>query len=156
MPVNAKWFRYVYASIAKVIHATATLEAVPGVLEFLDDRSVVWKDASRKIESWSDVRTTELSPGEFKIEVDTTVILTTNAHDNVNAYDHFDKVGAFANALDRCIDVKDYDVGNTTPLLVGVLTPQEAIEVTNLKPGDGDKQKHSVIEARYLGYFRGT
>ena len=158
MASNPKWPRWVHASISKHLHAAAALVELPLVVEFLDDRSVDWRKAHYKAEvTIAGPHTRELSKGFFRVWVDVFVVLSSNKQTDTNAFKHLDHAGAIETALDRCIEVRKYDVGEVSPALVGILTPRtedgDSISIDNLKPGDSDQLIHTVIEARYLGFF---
>jgi hypothetical protein len=151
--VNPRWHRWIFASIAKHLHAAADGQSLPLVVEMLDKRDEAWKTAVHKTEATISGPATRGVGGEFEVVVDVTIILTSDLTDN--DYDHLDYAGEMASALDQCILVMDY--GATGLVEIGKLKPStdpgEAIRVTNLKPAEKDTQLHSVITARLSGYF---
>lgn len=129
-------------------------DSLPVVVEFLDKRDSVWSTALSKAEVViTGPMTKEISAGLHRIWVDVFVIVSSSIR--TNNYDHIDKVGIFANALDQCIVCKDY--GATNELIVGTLRPRpeagDTIKTTHLKPSEKDTQIHSTVAARFLGYF---
>lgn len=155
---NSKWARWVQASIAKHLHAAAAAVQLPLVVEFLDDRSTAWRAAEYKAEvTISGPNTRELSYNFHRVEAAVFIVISSNKQKDANAYKHLDFAGAMQNALDKCIEVKEYDLNVVSPATVGFLTPRTGdtanIPIDNLKPGDSDQLIHSVIEARYLGHF---
>lgn len=155
--VDPKLQRWVYASIAKHLHAAATTASLPLVVEVLDTPPDTWKEAKHRAEVIiSGPSTREISKGLRRVQV--SIFCVVSSFKQVtNAYDHLDKVGALANALDRCIEVRDYDVGNDAPALIGELKPRaedtDRIRVDHIKPTESDNRTHSVIEANLVGFF---
>lgn len=159
MPVNQKWHRWIYASVAKHLHTAATAASLPLIVEFLDKRDDAWKAAARRAEvTITGPRTRELSRGFFRVHVDVFVIVTSDIAPSGSAdYDHIDKVGAMATALNSCILCKTY--GEVPPLVeLGILTLRDdlndEISPEHLKPAEKDTQIHSTVEARLVGFFK--
>lgn len=158
MAVNASWPRWIMASIAKHLHDAAYVAELPLVVEFLDRRDETWMGATHKAEvTISGPATREVSTGLYRVWVNVFVVLTSNLSDN--DYDHVTHAGAIANALDRCIVIKDYgnEAGDTGLLDIGTITPRnegaDTVKVTHLKPAAKDTQLHSTIEVRFFGLF---
>lgn len=152
--VNPLWHRWVYASIAKHLHAAALADDLALVVEFLDKRNTDWLEATSKAEATiTGPMTREISSGLHRVWVDVFIVVTSNLSDN--DYAHIDHVGAMASALDQCILVKDY--GATGLVEVGTIKPRaesgDSVKVNHLKPATKDTQIHSTIQARFLGYF---
>lgn len=153
MPVNANWARWIYASIAK--HVLAEV-ASPLVFDFGGKRTSAWETAVNRAEvTISGPKTRKLGRNAWKVEIDVFVIVSSDL--SANNYDHVDVTGDVANALDTCIEVKDF--GATGLLQIGTLQPRkglaERIDVTHLKPANADDRIHSTINARFEGTFLG-
>lgn len=156
--VDAKLTRYIFGSVAKHLHDAADAASLPLIVEFLDDRAEPWLSAPNRAEvTISGPATREISSGVYRVWVTVTVVISSDRQTDVNAYNHLDYAGAMQAALDQCITVKNYDVGEDSPETIGFLTPRnrpnDAIPVDNLKPGETDQFNHSVITARLGGYF---
>lgn len=155
--VNQLWHRWIYASVAKHLHAAATADGLPLIVEFLDKRGETWEAAASKAEATiTGPMTKEVCSGLHRIWVD--VFITLTSHLSSNNYVHIDHAGAMAEALDQCVTCKDY--GATGLVTIGFLHPKpeqtETIKVVHLKPMAKDTQIHSTIQAKFLGYFSET
>ena len=152
--VNANWHRWVYASVADHLHTAATAASLPLVVEFLDKRNSAWKTAKTKAEATvTGPATKEISSGLHRVWVDVFLVVTSKRSND--DYDHIDKCGAMANALDQCILIKDY--GATGLVDVGSIKPRkesgDTIDVEHLKPAETDDQIFSTLQGRYFGLF---
>lgn len=156
---TAKWNRWVFASMAKHLKTAASAAQLPLVVETLDDRTKEFIDSAHKCEvTITGPHTRELSPKLHRIWVEVFVVITSNlGGTNGNAGVHRDKCGAIHSALDRSIEVRQYEENNPAPALVGCLSPRhgtgDAITDSQLRATDTDKQVTSVIEARFEGLF---
>ena len=149
--VNQLWHRWVYAYIASHLHTKATAAGLPPIVEFLDTRTISWMNSTTKAEATiSGPITSEGSPGLFRVIVNVFIVISSKRSNN--DYDHIDAVGAMAEALDQCIEVKD--AGVTDLVDVGTLTPFQApIEPVHLKPTDTDDMIFSTVSTTYEGLF---
>lgn len=144
--------------MAKHLHTVATDAQLPLAIETLDDRTKEFIDSQHKCEvTITGPHTRELSPKEHRVWVEVFVVITSNTGGKINAGIHRDFCGAIHNALDRSIEVRQYDKDNNSPALVGCLSPRignnDAITDSQLRASDSDKQVVSVIEARFEGFF---
>lgn len=154
MAVDARWHRWVYASIAKHLHSVATGAGISLVVELLDERKESWKTASPRAEAViTGPMSKEISNKLHRIWVDVFVTLTSNR--SSNDYVHVGHSGTFANALDQCVTVRDY--GETGLLDISVLRPirdsGQTVAVQHIVPSEGDQEIHSTIQARLYGLF---
>lgn len=158
MPVNPKWHRWIYASVADHLHTAAAAVSLPLIVEFLDERGDPWNSATRKAEATiTGPRTLEVSRGLFRVHVDVFVVVTSDrALSGGTDYDHIDKVGAIDSALQQCIACRTYpgppvdDIGTLKPRS----TDSDETNPNHLKPAEKDTQIHSTIEARLIGWFK--
>jgi len=151
MPVDARWHRWVYASVAKHLH-DACSGSIDLVVEFLDKRTTVWKNASPRAEAViTGPATREISKGLHRAWVDVFVTLTSVR--SADDYDHVGHSGTIANALDQCILVKDY--GATGLEEITVLHPirdlGQSVDVRPMPVSEKDEQIHTVIQSRFYG-----
>lgn len=154
MAVDARWHRWVYASIAKHLHDIATPASIALVVEFLDERTTSWSTASPRAEAViTGPLSKEISNKFHRIWVD--VFLTLTSDRSSNDYVHVGHSGTLANALDQCITVRDY--GDTGLVDISILRPirdaGQTISVTHVRPSEGDQEIHSTIQARLYGLF---
>ena len=157
MPVNAKWHRWVYASLAKHLHGICDPVPIALVVEFLDKRTETWKQASPRAEAIiTGPMSKEVSNGLHRIWVDVFLTLTSNR--GANDYVHVGHAGTLANALDQCVIVRDY--GETGNLDISVLTPirdsGQTVSVMHIRPTEKDEEIHSTIQSRFYGLFAET
>lgn len=152
MAVDARWHRWVYASVAKHLHANSA--GINLVVEFLNKRTTAWENASPRAEAViTGPMSKEISSGLHRIWVDVFITLTsTRSSDD---YDHVGHAGTLANALDQCVLVRDY--GDTGLLDISVLNPirdtGRTVSVQHVRPGQKDREIHSTIQSRYYGLF---
>lgn len=154
MAVDARWHRWVYASVANHLHTVCTSAGINLVVEFLDERTSAWKNASPRAEAIiTGPMSKEVSKGLHRIWVDVFVTLTSNR--SSNDYAHVGHAGTLANALDQCILVKDY--GGTGLLDISVLNPirdtGRTVAVQHVRPSAQDGEIHSTIQSRFYGLF---
>jgi hypothetical protein len=154
MAVDARWHRWVYASIAKHLHAIATTASIDLVVEFLDERTAAWQSASPRAEVIiTGPMSKEISKGLHRVWVDVFITLTSDR--SSNDYIHIGHSGTLANALDQCILVRDY--GDTGVLDVSVLNPirdlGRTVAVQHVRPSEKDATIHSTIQSRFYGLF---
>lgn len=157
MPVDQRWHRWVYASVADHLHGIFDPIPLPLVVEFLDKRKDAWKNASPRAEAFiSGPMSKEVSNGLHGIWVD--VFLTLTSTRGNNDYVHVDNSGVLANALDQCIIVRDY--GDTGNLDISILNPirdtAQNINVMHVRPSEKDEDIHSTIQTRFYGLFEET
>ena len=155
---TANWNRWVFASLAKHLHTAASAAQLPLAIETLDDRTKAFINAQHKCEvTITGPHTREMSPKLHRIWVELFVVITSNLGGSENAGVHRDKCGAIHSALDRSIEVRQYDKDNLSSALVGCLSPRigvgDAITDNQLRASDSDKQATSVIEAKFEGFF---
>lgn len=81
-------------------------------------------------------------------------------HAGGNAYDAISKIGQMANALDNCLLVSKYEIGDeiSPPVAFELEKPSargqgSAIEVTPIESGDRDAITNWTLTATYEGYF---
>jgi hypothetical protein len=154
MAVDARWHRWVYASIADHLHTICTSAGISLVVEFLDERTTAWKTASPRAEAIiTGPMSKEVSNGLHRVWVDVFLTLTSNR--SSNDYVHVGHAGTLANALDQCILVKDY--GDTGLLDISVLNPirdsGRTVAVQHVRPSEQDEEIHSTIQSRFYGLF---
>lgn len=152
--VNENWNRWVFASIAKHLHDDSTLADIPLVIHTLDKQSADWKAATTNAE------VTIIGPsfrmGTLSTRVRVGVFVIVSSHLATNNYGHIDAVGAIAASLHRCIDVKDFGIGDTGLLEIGVLNRARGdteVGVVNLAPLSKDTKIHSTISANFFSRF---
>jgi len=154
MAVDARWHRWIYASMADHLHDVATTASIDLVVEFLDERTSAWKTASPRAEAIiTGPMTKEISKGLHRIWLD--VLLTLTSNRSTNDFVHVGHSGTLANALDQCVIVRDY--GDTGLLDVSVLNPirdtGRTVAVQHVRPGEKDNEIHSIIQSRFYGLF---
>ena len=155
MAVDERWARWIYASIAKHLHAVATAKAINLVVELLNERPPAWETASPRAEAHiTGPVSKQVSKGCYRMLVNVFITLTTNR--GANDYDHIDDAGAWQNALDQCILVMDY--GDTGLLTVSELIPERdldaSIPITPIRPSINDAEIHTTITGRFEGLFQ--
>lgn len=152
--VNPQWHRYVFASIVKHLRTATTAAGLPFVVDFLDQRTDAWKDATSKAEATiMGPFTREQSSGLYRVRATVFVVLTSSR--SVDAGDHIDFEGAISEALDQCIIVKDYPSGLVE---IGVITPNvespgDEVGPDRERPKDTDDQIFTTFQVRYYGLF---
>lgn len=151
---DPKWPRYITASIADVLHNKATAISLPLVVEGLNTRTRDWTSKPNKAEAnifGPNIRA--LSADVHYITVDLFIVISSFAQNN--DYNHLDLGGQMLTAVDQVINVKT--LGEVTENDVGCLHPlsgpQDQITLQLLRAADSDQILHSVINARYHGYF---
>lgn len=107
MPVNPNLARWLFASIMKHLEAVAIANSHPIIKEGVDTRT----DAILKSKLWAEARITgpftrELQGGEYEVNVDANVLLTTN--DPINGYEIVRVAGLYQEALSSPIPVWNY------------------------------------------------
>jgi len=152
--VDARWHRWVYASVANHLHTICTPAGIDLVVEFLDKRTAAWKTASPRAEAViTGPMSAEISKGLHRIWVDVFLTLTSNR--SANDYVHVGHSGTLANALDQCVIVRDY--GDTGLLEISVLNPiregGRTVAVQHVRPAEKDEEIHSTIQSRFYGLF---
>jgi len=157
MSVDARWHRYIYASVAKHLHDIADPIPIDLVVEFLDTRTASWQSASPRAEAViTGPMSKEVSKGLHRIWVDVFITLTSDR--STNDYVHIGHSGTLANALDQCILVRDY--GDTGLLDISVLNPirddARTVAVQHVTPSEKDEAIHSTIQSRFYGLFAET
>lgn len=157
MPANPNWPRWVKASFARHLRAVGAALDLPAIIEGLDDRDTSQRQAQEKTEITIHGYSSSELNGEHEITTAVTVLVAVNKQRNANAYTVQDIAGAYVTALDQCIEVKQYQPGNDTPALVGILTPRNdggnKIVAEEVKPTTGEQLTHVVITALYTGFF---
>ena len=158
---NPKWARWIYATMAKYLGGVAEQNDFGLVIEALQERTTTQKRSTHKAEATIyGPHTRELSQGYHRINVEVFIVVSSDRQSQPNGYNHMDITGALQNALDQCIEVKEYEPGNLAPAHVGYLTPSteanDEITLENLKPADTDQLLHSVLTAKYQGFFTQT
>lgn len=157
--VNPFWHRWIFASVAKHLKTAATAGGVTLNVSMLDQADDAFKALSSRAEATiSGPRSKEVSKGEHRVIVDVFITVSSLTDETANNYDHIDKVGILANALDQCVLVKDYGptgTGGTVTLGVLQLVLDDGDEVTviHVRPAEKDNQVHSTIAARLQGYI---
>lgn len=154
MAVDARWHRWIYASVAKHLHDIAAAASIDLVVELLDSRTDVWRSASPRAEAViTGPMSKEISNGLHRIWVDVFITLTSTR--SSNDYVHVGHSGTLANALDQCILVRDY--GDTGLLDISVLNPirdtGQTVNVQHVRPSEKDREIHSTIQSRFYGLF---
>ena len=127
MPVNPNLARWVFASIMKHLEAVATAAGHPFIKEGVDVRT----DAIMKSKLWAEGRVTgpytrDLQGGEYEVNVDANVLLSTNQP----GYDIVRVAGLYQEALSTPIPVWNYGAltgdyvhsDSSTKVLLGCLT----------------------------------
>lgn len=154
MPVDPRWHRWTYASVADHLHTICTAASIALVVEFLNERTSIWKAASPRAEAViTGPMSKEISKGLHRMWVDVFITLTSTR--DGNDYDHVGYAGTLANALDQCIIIKDY--GATDLLEISTLRPitdtGQTVAVLHVTPNEQDAEIHSTIQARLYGLF---
>ncbi len=150
--VNEKWYRWVFASIAKHVHADAALADLPIVVHTLDKQNAEWKAATTHAEVT--IIGPSLRPGTLSTRVRVSVFAIVTSHLSTNNYPHINAVGALAASLHKCIVVKDYD--DTGLIEIGILNRARGdteVDVNNFAPLSKDTQIHSTISASFFSRF---
>lgn len=159
MAANRNWPRWIFASLATYLKQVATDNALPALVEGLDERSAQFMEATDRAE----IRITgpfirELSHNYWELQVDANVLLSSrfDGPDRKNRYTFAQLAGAFQAAMDSAIAV--YKYGNQPgddDSLVGCLSPlsgrRDAVRVFHfgqVNPTDGLRQ--SMIDAKYV------
>lgn len=154
MSVNPLWHRYVFTSIVKHLRAAMATAGLPLAIDFVDQRTDAWKDATSKAEATiMGPMTREQSSGLFRVRATVFMVLTSNR--SVDAGDHIDYEGAISEALDQCIVVKDYpsglvDIGVINP---NVEAPGDEVGPDRERPKETDDQIFTTFQVRYFGLF---
>lgn len=150
--INEKIHRWAFASFAKHVKDAAELANLPMVVELLDTRSDAWKESRHRGETHLvGPHVNEESKNWFRVEMG--IFVTVSSHLHTNAYTHLNKVGEVAKALSQCVLVKTYGEDVESELVR--MTQQDEVRVTHIKPTLPDAINHSVIEAKYLGFYLG-
>lgn len=153
--VNPLWHRYVFSSIVQHLRSRAAAAGLELVIEFLDQRSDAWKNATSKAEATiMGPFTKEESKGLYRVRATVFVVLTSDR--SVDAGVHIDFEGQLSEALDQCIVVKDY--GTTGLVDIGVIHPSvenagDEVGPDREKPKETDDQIFTTLQVRYYGLF---
>lgn len=155
MSVNPLWHRYVFASIVKHLRAAMSAGSIELAIDFLDERTNAWKDATSKAEATiMGPFTREQSKGLYRVRATVFMVLTSDR--SVDAGVHIDNEGVISEALDQCIVVKDY--GTTGLVDIGVITPNvdapgDEVGPDRERPKQTDDQIFTTFQVRYYGLF---
>ena len=149
---DAKWDRWVYASITKSLRDAITS---PIVVDFGGKRTSAWENADHRVEvTIGGLRTQQINRSTFKVECDVFEIVSSDI--TANNYTHVDVVGDVANALDQCFTVMDY--GTTGLVEVGLLRGKKGnnqfVDPDHLKPKNTDQRFHSTVNVTLDGRFK--
>lgn len=161
---NPKWPRYVKASLTRYLLAVAA--PVDGLALIVNgvhtDTNPDYVAATYKAEATiAGPFTREISKNYHRVWVTVTIVLSGATGNEQDVFRQGDIAGKLVEALDACIDVREYEAsyteGDPAPELVGHLRPSDGandhIGARDIKPTDADKLRHTFIEARFIGYF---
>ena len=158
MSANPNWARWLFASIDKILRQVATDANLPVIVEGIDDITDSFTEATDRAEIRISGPFTKEFPGEYRIQMDINVILTSRfdgAQKNRHAI--LTNAGLFHEKMDGVLKVYKYgsNVGDDSSYL-GCLIPRsgknDSIRVMHfgqVDPIATDKLKQSVIDARY-------
>ncbi len=162
MSANPNWARWIFASIAKNLSAVANTNSIPVIVEGIDDETDAFTEETDRVEIRINGPYTKEMPGEYRIQMDINVILTSRfdgAQKNRHAI--LTNAGLFHEAMDQAIKVYKYgdSVGDDDSYL-GCLVPRsgknDTIRVIHFgKVDPTDKVKQSVVDNRYEMYLSG-
>lgn len=156
MSANPNWARWVFASIATYLREVADTEALPVLIEGLDERTSEFMEATDRCE----VRITgpftrEVSHNYFHVEVLVNVLFVSRYDEQKNQYAALQKAGVFHEAMDGPIAVYRYGTGpDDDQSTLGCLLPasgrHDAIRVMNFGQVDPtDRLKQGMVDAKY-------
>jgi hypothetical protein len=167
MPADPNWARYIFASVATYLKATAADIDLPVVVEGLDERTSEFMESTDHIE----VRVNgpfsqELSKDYFRLWVDVNVLLTSRMDAGKNGYTIQRLAGIFQNAMDQPIAIWNYgdqpgdfvEGEPDTQIHLGCLSPRpatsESIKVLHFGQVEKtDRVKQTIVDARYVMFI---
>lgn len=156
MATNPKWPRWVFASVHKHLHTLLDAHLAL-VVTTVDEITKTYTESPNKAEvTLSGPHFNEVSSNDHQATLGIFVTLTSHAGSHINGLNHVELVGKIQNALDRCIEVREYEQNGSGEYVATLeVNPNEddQIRATNLKPAATEKLAYTVIEARYVGNF---
>jgi hypothetical protein len=167
MPTDPNLARYIFASVATYLKATATDNDLPVVVEGLDERTEAFLESTDHVEiRVNGPFSQELAKDCFRLWVDANVLLTSRMDANKNGYTIQRLAGIFQAAMDASIPIWNYgdQPGDFDPLdpatqkHLGCLSPRtqtsESIKVLHFGQVEKtDRVKQSIVDARYQMYL---
>lgn len=168
MSADPKWPRYVKASLGRYLASVAatvasTIDAnAKMIVEGVHDRNPDFMDAPYKAEVViQGPFTREVSKGYHRVWATVVVTVSSRTGNETDVHKASDIAGVYVAALTQCIDVRKYEASfvesDPTPELVGYLKPaaadNDSVGAQDVKATDTDKLKHSVVVAKFNGYF---
>lgn len=167
MPADPNWARYVFASVADFLVATAKGNSLPVIVEGLDERTSGYMESTDRAEiRINGPFSQELSAGCFRLWVDVNVLLTSRMDGAKNGYSLQRYAGIFQAAMDHSIPVwnygdqpGDFDPNDSaTQIHLGCLSPRtgtsESVKVLHFGQVEKtDRVKQSIVDARYVMYL---
>ena len=156
MSANPNWARWIFASIAKNLSAVANTNSIPVIVEGINDETDAFTEETDHVEIRINGPYTKEMPGEYHIQMDINVILTSR-FDGAQKNRHvlLTNAGLFHAAMDQVIKVYKYgDSAGDDDSYLGCLIPRsgknDTIRVIHFGKVDSvDKIRQSVVDARY-------
>jgi hypothetical protein len=152
--LNPNWTRWIFASVADHMHTACSNASVPLVIEQLNDPDDDWMKAAHKAKLHIvGPQTKQTSPSGFDVTFGIFAVVTSHRQ-TTDRYEHHDKVGLIAEALDQCILIKDY--GNPSPVEITRAKPifSGVNAVTHLGQSEIENLVHSTIEVEFNAIFK--
>jgi len=157
MAVNPSWARWIFASIATYLKGIADGQALPILVEGLNERTTVFTQATDRCEVRITGPFTKELQGYYQLEVIVNVLFQSRYDEDKNQYAILGMIGVFHAAMDSAIAVYKYgnEAGDDEHELVGCLSPahgrNDTIRVLHFGQVDPtNKMKQSMIDARYV------
>jgi len=155
---DPNWARWVFASVATYLTEVAASNALPCLVEGLDERTSEFLAAPDRCEiRITGPFTRELSHNYFQMEVVVNVLFTSTYGEEKNQYAILKTVGAFHEAMDGAIAIYKYgdEPGDDEEELIGCLSPgnkrSDSVRVLHFGQVDATtKVKQSMVDARYV------
>lgn len=144
------WHRYIKASFAVMLKDFAASNGLSLVVEGVDDRGPAFISASHKIEVIVGAPSTTSNSGSISVSVPVFAVVTSVL--TGDAYSHQDVTGLVAEALDTCIAVREWEVGNTDdPATIGYLQNDAPVAADYFRASNTDETQNTTIETNFLG-----
>ncbi len=159
MPVDQNWARWMFASIAKTLNAVADANNIVSIVEGTDDETDAFTEATDHVEIRISGPFTKEMSGEYHIQMDVNIILTSRFDGQKNRHAILTNAGLFHSAMDQPLKVYKYGGGaEDDDSYLGCLVPRsgknDTIRVIHFgKVDPTDKIRQSVVDARYEMYL---
>lgn len=156
--MNPNWARWIFASIAKYLSDVAVAQAIPSLVDGLDDRTDTFLAAPHRVEIRVNGPFAQEFQSEWRLWCDANVLLTS-VMDN-SRHTMYRLAGRFQSAMASPIPVFNYgdQPGDTGLIQLGCLRLRgrdaDGVELFNFGQTDKtDRVKQAIVNARYEIYL---